>query len=263
MNELLERDASLKKVMPLIFMIDKSGSMIGEKIAAVNKSMADILPMLNEISTDNNDAKIKIGVMEFDHTPNWITPALIEPSSFNWVDITTNRGLTAFGEACKSLNEQLSRATMLNDPEGYNKPVIILLSDGEPTDAWNHHVEKLKNNKWFKLSQKFAIAIGHDAISKENLEALYSFVGHKEGIMLAKDVESLKKMIQVVSVTASQISSQSQAVSASKNMTDEQLDEQSIKDTYKAVNDTVDADVDGAITATNDSFGDLDFTGFN
>lgn len=262
MNELLERDASVKKVMPLIFIIDKSGSMTGERIASVNKSMADILPMLNEISAENNDAKIKIGVMEFDHTPNWITPALVEPHLFNWVEIATDRGLTAFGGACKSLNEQLSRNALLSDPEGYNKPVIILLSDGEPTDEWNHNVEKLRQNQWFKLSQKFAIAIGHDAVSKENLEALYSFVGHKEGIMLAKEVESLKKMIQVVSVTASQISSKSQAVTSSENMTDEQLNEQSIKDTYKAVNDTVDADVDGAVTASNDSFGDLDFSEF-
>lgn len=262
MNELLERSASVKKVMPLIFIIDKSGSMSGERIAAVNKSMHDILPMLNEISVENNDAQIKIGIMEFDHSPNWITPSLIEPSSFSWVDIATEGGLTALGAACNSLNEKLSRNAILNDPEGYNKPVIILLSDGEPTDEWNHPVEKLKQNKWFNLSQKFAIAIGHDAVCKENLEALYSFVGHQEGIMLAKDVDSLKEMIRVVSITASQIASKSQAVSSSANMTDAQLDQQSIKDTYKAVSDSV-SDIDGAVTSNNDSFGDMDFSGFS
>lgn len=262
MNELLERAESANKVMPLIFIIDKSGSMSGAKIASVNKSMADILPMLKKITNENDGAIIKIGVMEFDHTPNWITPALVEPHLFNWVDIVTDRGLTAFGTACKSLNEQLSRNALLSDPEGYNQPVIILLSDGEPTDEWSHHVDKLKQNQWFKLSQKFAIAIGHDAVTKENLEALYSFVGHVEGIMLAKDVATLSKMIEVVSVTASQITSNSQAPTSSASMTDAQIDEQGMKDTYKAVNSAVDANVDGAVTASNDNFGDLDFSAF-
>jgi len=261
-NELLVRSASPKKVMPLLFVIDKSGSMAGERIASVNKSMADILPMLNEISADNNDAKIKIGIMEFDHNPNWITPSLIEPNAYDWIDIRTDGGLTNFGLACKSLNEKLSKNALLSDPEGYNKPVIIILSDGEPTDEWKHEIEKLKQNQWFKQSQKFAIAIGHDAVIKENLEALYNFTGHIEGILLAKDVESLKKMVQIVSVTSSLINSKSKADQSTSGMTDEQLDEQAMKDTYKVVNDTVVADVDGAVTSTNDSFGDLDFSKF-
>ncbi len=260
MNELLERAESPKKTMPLIFIIDKSGSMSGERIGSVNNAMRNILPMLGEIAENNNDAIIKIAILEFSHDVNWITNDLVDPNNFNYLDIQAG-GLTDFGKACLSLNEKLSRNTMLSDPLGYKKPIIIVLSDGAPTDDWQHAIGKLKQNKWFNLSQKFAIAIGHDAVVKENLEALVAFTGSIEGIMLATNVESLKTMITVVSVTASQIGATSQNVSSSSTLTDDQIDEQSNKDTYKAVNDAV-SDVDGAVTAADGSFTDFDTSGF-
>lgn len=261
MNELLERSDSPKKILPLIFIIDKSGSMTGERIAAVNAAMRNILPMLDDISRNNNDARIKLAVLEFDNNVNWITPSLADPKDYTWVDIQAG-GLTYFGAACSSLYEKLSRSQLLSDPEGYNKPVIIVLSDGEPNDDWTYAINKLKENRWFKLSQKFAIAIGHDAVSKENLEALVAFTGSIEGILLSQNVETLKDIITIVSVRASEITSKSRGLLDTEGMSDDEIDEQSNKDTYKAVNDSV-SDIKGAVTANDGSFGDdLDFDGF-
>ena len=46
-----------RRTMTLFFMVDTSGSMSGRKIGAVNESIQEVLPMINEISAANPDAE--------------------------------------------------------------------------------------------------------------------------------------------------------------------------------------------------------------
>jgi len=58
--------------MTLFFLIDTSGSMEGNKIGAVNDAVANVLPMLDEISAENPDAEIKVAALEFSSGVNWL-----------------------------------------------------------------------------------------------------------------------------------------------------------------------------------------------
>ena len=49
-----------RRTMTLFFLIDTSGSMEGNKIGAVNDAVANVLPMLNEISTEIPMLKLKL-----------------------------------------------------------------------------------------------------------------------------------------------------------------------------------------------------------
>ena len=80
------------------------------------------------------------------------------------------------------------------------------MSDGGPTDDYESALKKINaSNKWFKASTKIAIAVGDDA----NIEVLQKIAGNKEAVIKVDDLESLKKLIRVVSVTASMIGSKS------------------------------------------------------
>ena len=80
------------------------------------------------------------------------------------------------------------------------------MSDGEPTDDYESALNKIKsNNKWFKTATKIAIAVGDDA----NIQVLQKIAGNNEAVIKVDDLESLKKLIRVVSVTASTIGSKS------------------------------------------------------
>ena len=46
-----------KRTMVLFFLIDKSGSMAGAKIQAVNDSISNIIPIIKDISDNNADAE--------------------------------------------------------------------------------------------------------------------------------------------------------------------------------------------------------------
>ena len=80
------------------------------------------------------------------------------------------------------------------------------MSDGEPTDDYESALNKIKsNNKWFQVATKIAIAVGDDA----NIQVLQKIAGNKEAVIKVDDLETLKKLIRVVSVTATMIGSKS------------------------------------------------------
>lgn len=207
-NNPFETEAIPRRVMPLIFMVDTSGSMGGAKIAALNTAVRESLNEVGEISKNNADAQIKVGALEFSSDVQWMYSHLEDSESFKWQDLQAG-GLTSFGAALNELNNKLSRSHgFMSEPKGTRAPAIILLSDGEPTDEYRHALEKIKGNNWFKIAVKVAIAIGEDA----NNDVLAEFTGNIEAVITVHNIDQLKKIIRVVSVTSSMVASQSSLV---------------------------------------------------
>jgi uncharacterized protein YegL len=227
---LLDSEPIPRRTMVLFFVIDTSGSMRGDKIGSANRAIEEVVPMLKDISATNADAQIKIAVLKFSSGAEWIYPQPVEMESFVWHDLETG-GVTDMGEACKELNQKLSREAFMMNAIGSLAPVIILLSDGAPTDSYKTRLKELKDNNWFKAAIKIAIAIGEDA----KLDILKEFTGNAECVVPVRNTEELRKIIRFASVTASQIGSKS-TKAGSESKQDEvakQLQEYlpSIKDT--------------------------------
>ena len=88
---------------------------------------------------------------------------------------------------------------------GAYAPVILLFSDGGPTDNWEKGLNQLKQNNWFKNAIKIAL----DIEKSSDRDVLEAFTGNVEAILDAKDQQTLKKMIHKVSVRASEFQSHS------------------------------------------------------
>ena len=204
-------EAIPRKSMVLFFLIDTSGSMSGSKIGAVNTAIEEVIPELKDISANNADAELKIAAMEFATTVSWIGNEPVAVDSFFWRYVDAG-GNTSMGEACRKLNDALSIKTFMQDAVGSFAPVIILLSDGEPTDDFDGGLAELKKNNWFKAAIKVAVAIGDDA----NKNRLAQFTGSIESVLEVHNPAALRKMIKFVSVRASQIASKSVQVNLIK-----------------------------------------------
>ncbi|MBN1181157.1 MAG: VWA domain-containing protein [Bacteroidales bacterium] len=204
MSDILNSVPIPRRSMILCFIIDTSGSMAGTKIGALNDAISQVIPMLDDISKSNADADIKIAALQFSSGCEWIYSEPKPASDFKWVDREAG-GLTDLGTAYLELNNKLSRESFLKSATGYFAPVLLLLSDGEPTDNWQAGLEKLKTNKWYQNAIKIAIAVGDDA----NKEILKEFTKNSEAVITVHTVEALKKLIRTVSVTASTIGSKS------------------------------------------------------
>lgn len=205
---------AVRRVMTLFYVVDTSGSMKGSKIGTVNSAMEEaVLRDLPAISEENDDAEIKAAIMQFSSGCSWITPASapVGVGDLVWNDLEAG-GLTDFGAACLELESKLSRSAFLKSDTGCYAPVILLLSDGGPTDDWEAGLEKLQKNNWFKAAIKIAIAIGDSA----DREVLARFTGSPEAVADAGDKSTLKKLIRRVSVRASQFQSRSRSAGTSE-----------------------------------------------
>ena len=91
-----------------------------------------------------------------------MTPEPVSPEGYRFKTFEAC-GVTDLGAACKELDKKLSRNEFLQTAAGAYPPVILLFSDGGPTDNWESGLDALKKNNWYKRSIKIAFAIGDDA----------------------------------------------------------------------------------------------------
>lgn len=222
-----------RRTMTLFFLIDTSGSMSGNKIGAVNDAIVNVLPMLEDISSTNPDAEIKVAALEFSNGTKWLYNESKSVEDFKWIDVQAG-GLTSLGEACLELNSKLSRSGYMKSASGSYAPAIILLSDGGPTDNFDGGLQTIQGNNWFKNAIRIAIAIGDDA----DLDVLARFTGNSEAVIKVQNIDALKQIIRIVAVTSSQIGSKSSSAG------DTSKQDQVIKDVNQAVDN-----IDGASTA--------------
>lgn len=202
-----ERVKIARRTMVLFFLVDTSGSMYGEKIGALNDAIRETVPDLKDLSDGNPDAAIKIAVLQFDTDVRWLYPQPIESGDFRWNDLEVG-GLTSLGAALRELDSKLSKKQFLQEAAGSYAPVIILLSDGGPTDDFENALNQIKQNNWFKHAIKVAIAIGNDA----DKNVLVQFTGRTELVVEVHNKSALKAIIKFVSVTSSQVNSKSSSV---------------------------------------------------
>jgi uncharacterized protein YegL len=228
-----------RKIMTLFYLVDTSGSMYGEKIGKVNAAMEECIPDLKEISKENDDAEIRLAIMQFSNGCSWITPKSgpVGIEDIIWNDLNSG-GLTDLGAALIELDKKLSRNEFLQSQTGAYAPVILLFSDGGPTDNWEKGLAQLESNNWFKNAIKIAIAIDIDG--EADKDVLAKFTGNSESVITVKDKNMLKKMIHKVSVRASEF--QSHSKQSSDNLSSPE------DDSAKIVQDVI-VDVDEEITS--------------
>ena len=190
-----------KRPIHFFWVVDCSGSMYGEKIGIVNNTIQECIPEMRNSADNNPNAPLLIRALQFSSGASWITTSPVPVENYSWEDMEAN-GLTELGKAFDLLAAQLSIPPM---PARALPPVIVLLSDGQPTDDYKKSLDKLKGMPWFRKAVKIAISIGQDADD----DVLIEFTGNKELVLQANNATALAKMIKWASTTASMVSAPS------------------------------------------------------
>lgn len=196
------------QVLNILFMIDVSGSMRGQRIAQVNYALENIFKELRR--RDGTNARIKIGIMEFSDEAEWVTPQPMPLEDYVFTRINASKCITCYGKAFDKLNEALHRSKFMNPSLGeYFAPLILFVTDGEPVDVSEYPaaLQRLRNNDWFKKSAKYAIAVGEEAKSEEIGRILASFTGARENVRFAGEGDALCDLMEFIAIQASEVQS--------------------------------------------------------
>ncbi len=158
--------------LQFIWVADCSGSMKGEKIQALNTAIREAIPHMREVAKENPNAQVSVRAVKFSNGAQWHISQPMPAEDFEWVDLSAD-GVTDMGKALKLVAEQLKIPPMA---ERALPPVLVLVSDGQPTDDFSAGLKDLLDLPWGKRAVRIAIAIGRDA----DVDVLQRFINHPE-----------------------------------------------------------------------------------
>ena len=149
--------------LPVYLLLDTSGSMTGEPIEAVKNGVQVLVSTLRQDPYALETAYLS--VITFDSAAKQIVP-LTELSMFQMPNIQAS-GTTALGSALSTLAKVVEKEVVKTTPEqkGDWKPLVFLMTDGEPTDDWKRGLDEFKK-------QKFGIVVACAAGQKANAQKL-------------------------------------------------------------------------------------------
>jgi len=176
-----------------IWLADCSGSMSTDgKIQALNNAIREAIPHMQKVADENPNAQVLVRALKFSNGAQWHISQPTPVEDFKWVDLSAD-GVTDMGKALSMLAEQLKIPPMTDRAL---PPVLVLISDGQPTDDFNKGLQELMDQPWGKKAVRIAIAIGEDA----DYAVLQKFIDHPELKPLqANNPESLVRHIKWVS----------------------------------------------------------------
>ncbi|WP_274879852.1 vWA domain-containing protein [Vibrio harveyi] len=151
--------ANKARPLPVIVMADTSGSMsIDGKIDALNRSIKD---MISSFASESRlRAEIHLSIVTFGGEA--VTRLPLTPAhQIEQIENFTALGGTPLGAACTIVKDLIEDKDSI--PSRAYRPVIILVSDGYPTDDYVKAFDALLNSERAQKATRFALSIGNDA----------------------------------------------------------------------------------------------------
>ncbi len=196
----------MARKLPVYLVLDTSSSMAGEPIEAVKNGVNVLISsLMNEPQAIET---AHISVITFDSSAKQIIP-MTPITDFNLPNLQAF-GLTAMGEAleliCDCVENDVTKTTA--ETKGDWKPIVVIMTDGEPTDNFERGLKKfIDNRKKIGLVIPAAAGMGAD---KSTLLKLSELV-----VELDTDANSIASFFKWV--TAS-ITTASKSVNDGKNV---------------------------------------------
>lgn len=180
--------------LPVYLLIDISGSMSGEPIEAVKNGLKTMQSALRKDPHALEQAFISL--ITFESRATQVVP-LTEVFNFNAPALNAG-GTTSMGEALSLLAECAEREVVKSTPEqkGDWKPLVFIMTDGEPTDNIDKGLAAFKAVKW-------GVVVACAAGSHANTEVLRRIAGENVIRLDTTDSNSIAAFFKFVSASIS------------------------------------------------------------
>ncbi len=180
------------KPLPVIFLLDVSGSMYGSKILALNQAVED---MLQSFSAENAmENEIRVSVITFGNQVKLHLP-FTKADEIKWIALQADGG-TPMGTALRMAKDMIEDKDII--PSRAYRPAVVLVSDGQPNDSWGKPLEDFISSGRSAKCDRMALAIGRDA----DESVLGKFVqGTTNPLFHAENAAKLKDFFKFVTMS--------------------------------------------------------------
>lgn len=172
-TKLKEFAAPSARPLPVIILADTSGSMVeNDKIGTLNIAVREMIASFAKEARLR--AEIQVGLITFSGSEAREHLPLVPAHTISGVASMTAAGRTPMGAAFDTARALLEDKDRISS-RSY-RPVLVLVSDGAPTDDWEGALVRLQGSDRANKATRFAMAIGADA----DKEMLTKFVNDAE-----------------------------------------------------------------------------------
>lgn len=182
----------LAKPLPVVLLLDVSGSMSGPKIDNLNKAVEDMLETFAQ--EEKMETEILVSVITFGSQVKLHSP-YTKASQFQWQSLIAD-GSTPLGTALKMTKSMIEDKEVT--PSRAYRPTIVLVSDGQPTDSWEKSLNDFITEGRSSKCDRMAMAIGRDA----DTSVLKRFIeGTPHELFYAENAGQLHEFFQRVTMS--------------------------------------------------------------
>lgn len=146
--------------LPVYLLVDSSESMAGEAIESVNRGLA---AMVGELRSNPQALEtVFLSVITFSGEAKQLVP-LTDLIGFHLPTFGVRPG-TALGAALKLLIDRIQNEVVRSSEgqKGDYRPLVFLLTDGQPTDSWEAAAATIRSMTSPRLANLYAIGCGSD-----------------------------------------------------------------------------------------------------
>jgi uncharacterized protein YegL len=189
--------------LPIYLLLDCSGSMAGAPIQAVQ---VGVETFAREVRQDRFALDtVHVGIITFASTAQMVTNGLVPIDQFQPPQLSAWGG-TSLGAALRLLQQSLDRDLRVKktteDKKADWKPLVYILTDGEPTDEWKGpQSEILKRRSQGKVFEIITVGCG-PRVNEETLKDISTGLTFR----MDDDDASFKKFFQWVSMSVRTVS---------------------------------------------------------
>ncbi len=194
-----------RRPLHVILLADCSGSMLGAKIKALNFAIGDMIQHFAAWEREQ-EKRILVRAVAFADEPRWHIREPMPAATMSWKELSVvERGRTNMAPAFRLVAQALAT----DQGSRGLRPVLVLITDGLPTDApadFDAGLSELLSVPAARDAMRIAVAIGSTARS----DALTRFTGNSSlPVLVAGDVEQIADQLHRASlwVTSPQVRS--------------------------------------------------------
>ena len=184
------------KKLPVILLLDVSGSMSGEKIDELYDSVTTMVDTF--VDEQVKETIIDVSIITFGNEVKLHTP-------YTSVVDLQKKGINKFNASGQTpLGVALTMAKDMIDDKSTTasniyRPAVVLVSDGMPNDSWKGPLDSFINDGRSAKCQRFAIAIGND-VDRKMLE---QFTGDPSLVFMAEGAKDISGCFQKFTMSVS------------------------------------------------------------
>lgn len=159
--------AQKRRLQPVLLVCDTSGSMQGAPLAALQFFLQELLPHLRQRAAASPHLDVTIEALTYASKAQWQGSGPTPVADFQLPSLVAG-GDSALGSALVLLEERLARPR-----RGALPPLLILMTDGYPTDGWRPMLTSLAQTPRFLSCLRALISFGPDLC----LDLIEDFLG--------------------------------------------------------------------------------------